>query len=72
MSRGHHEAGITIRYLNRNVTALYDGKTLMPIFRHILLLYWLLRCSNFQDITSSSEEGKHGYVSKFLRVRSFL
>ena len=41
---------------------LYDGKTLMPIFSHILLLYWLLRCSNFRDITSFSEESKHGYV----------
>ena len=41
---------------------LYDSKTLMPIFSHILLLYWLLRCSNFRDITSFSEESKHGYV----------
>ena len=41
-----------IRHLNRNVATLYDGKTWMPIFRHILLLYWLLRCSNFRDIAS--------------------
>ena len=53
---------LKLGHLDRNVTTLYDGKTLMPIFRHILLLYWLLRCCNFRDVTSSSEEGKHGYV----------
>ena len=31
LSRGHHEAGIKIRHLDRNVATLCDGKTLMPI-----------------------------------------